>query len=131
MSPAKVRLQHIQQVHEASGRNVSETARRLNMHWKYRTHAPSLLQNTRLSSMRLTRRAGDGISRRMVTGASVRTLMRRRRAQGTILFQRVPIAPPFHPPGSNSDLHPPHGQALGQADEADEVIDAMRRQSQN
>jgi len=32
MSPADVRLQHIQQVHEASGRNVSETARRLNMH---------------------------------------------------------------------------------------------------
>ena len=32
MSPASVRLQHIQQVHEASGRNVSETARRLNMH---------------------------------------------------------------------------------------------------
>ena len=32
MSPAHVRLQHIQQVHEASGRNVSETARRLNMH---------------------------------------------------------------------------------------------------
>ena len=32
MSPAYVRLQHIQQVHEASGRNVSETARRLNMH---------------------------------------------------------------------------------------------------
>ena len=30
MSPANVRLQHIQQVHEASGRNVSETARRLN-----------------------------------------------------------------------------------------------------
>jgi two-component system response regulator RegA len=27
-----VRLQHIQQVHEASGRNVSETARCLNMH---------------------------------------------------------------------------------------------------
>jgi two-component system, response regulator RegA len=32
VSPANVRLQHIQQVHEASGRNVSETARRLNMH---------------------------------------------------------------------------------------------------
>jgi len=32
MSPANARLQHIQQVHEASGRNVSETARRLNMH---------------------------------------------------------------------------------------------------
>jgi len=32
MSPAYVRLQHIRQVHEASGRNVSETARRLNMH---------------------------------------------------------------------------------------------------
>ena len=32
VSPAIVRLQHIQQVHEASGRNVSETARRLNMH---------------------------------------------------------------------------------------------------
>jgi two-component system response regulator RegA len=32
MSPASVRLQHIRQVHEASGRNVSETARRLNMH---------------------------------------------------------------------------------------------------
>ena len=32
MSPAHVRLQHIRQVHEASGRNVSETARRLNMH---------------------------------------------------------------------------------------------------
>jgi two-component system, response regulator RegA len=32
MSPASVRLQHIQQVHDASGRNVSETARRLNMH---------------------------------------------------------------------------------------------------
>jgi hypothetical protein len=30
-------------------------------------------------------------------------------------LQRVPrsIVPPFHPPGSNSDLHPPHGQALG------------------
>jgi two-component system, response regulator RegA len=32
MSPTHVRFQHIQQVHEASGRNVSETARRLNMH---------------------------------------------------------------------------------------------------
>ena len=32
MSPAHVRLQHIQQVHAASGHNVSETARRLNMH---------------------------------------------------------------------------------------------------
>jgi two-component system, response regulator RegA len=32
MSPNHVRLQHIRQVHEASGRNVSETARRLNMH---------------------------------------------------------------------------------------------------
>ena len=32
MSPDHVRLQHIRQVHEASGRNVSETARRLNMH---------------------------------------------------------------------------------------------------
>jgi two-component system response regulator RegA len=32
MSPDHVRLQHIQQIHEASGRNVSETARRLNMH---------------------------------------------------------------------------------------------------
>ena len=32
MSLAYVRLQHIRQVHEASGRNVSETARRLNMH---------------------------------------------------------------------------------------------------
>jgi two-component system, response regulator RegA len=32
VSPANVRLQHIQQVHEASGRNISETARRLNMH---------------------------------------------------------------------------------------------------
>jgi two-component system, response regulator RegA len=32
VSPANVRLQHIQQVHEASGRNVLETARRLNMH---------------------------------------------------------------------------------------------------
>src|SRR5262249_53211900 len=32
MSPASVRLQHIQQVHEACGRNVSETARRLSMH---------------------------------------------------------------------------------------------------
>ena len=32
MSPAHVRLQHIRQVHEATGRNVSETARRLNMH---------------------------------------------------------------------------------------------------
>jgi hypothetical protein len=32
MSPNHVRLQHIRRVHEASGRNVSETARRLNMH---------------------------------------------------------------------------------------------------
>jgi len=32
MSPDYVRLRHIRQVHEASGRNVSETARRLNMH---------------------------------------------------------------------------------------------------
>jgi two-component system, response regulator RegA len=32
VSPANVRLEHIQQVHEASGLNVSETARRLNMH---------------------------------------------------------------------------------------------------
>ena len=32
VSPASVRLEHIQQVHEASGFNVSETARRLNMH---------------------------------------------------------------------------------------------------
>ena len=32
MSPNHVRLQHIRQVHETSGRNVSETARRLNMH---------------------------------------------------------------------------------------------------
>ena len=32
MSPASVRLEHIQQVHESCGRNVSETARRLNMH---------------------------------------------------------------------------------------------------
>jgi two-component system, response regulator RegA len=32
MSPARVRWKHIQQVHEACGRNVSETARRLNMH---------------------------------------------------------------------------------------------------
>jgi two-component system, response regulator RegA len=32
MSAAHVRWQHIQQVHEACGRNVSETARRLNMH---------------------------------------------------------------------------------------------------
>jgi two-component system, response regulator RegA len=32
MSPARVRWEHIQQVHEACGRNVSETARRLNMH---------------------------------------------------------------------------------------------------
>ena len=32
MSAARVRLQHIQNVHEACGRNVSETARRLNMH---------------------------------------------------------------------------------------------------
>jgi len=32
VSPAIVRLQHIEQVHEASGGNVSETARRLNMH---------------------------------------------------------------------------------------------------
>ena len=32
MSSDHVRLQHIRQVHEASGRNVSETARRLNMH---------------------------------------------------------------------------------------------------
>src|SRR5262249_59215980 len=32
MSPAYVRLQHIRQLHEASGRNVSETARRLNLH---------------------------------------------------------------------------------------------------
>src|SRR4029077_9566952 len=31
MSAAHVRWQHIQQVHEACGRNVSETARRLNM----------------------------------------------------------------------------------------------------
>ena len=32
MSPARVRSEHIQQIHEACGRNVSETARRLNMH---------------------------------------------------------------------------------------------------
>jgi two-component system, response regulator RegA len=32
MSPANVRLHHIEQVHETSGGNVSETARRLNMH---------------------------------------------------------------------------------------------------
>jgi two-component system response regulator RegA len=32
MSPAYVRLQHIRQVHEAGGRNVSKTARRLSMH---------------------------------------------------------------------------------------------------
>jgi two-component system, response regulator RegA len=32
MSPSHVRLQHIRQVHEANGRNVSATARRLNMH---------------------------------------------------------------------------------------------------
>jgi two-component system response regulator RegA len=32
MSADHVRWQHIQQVHEACGRNVSETARRLNMH---------------------------------------------------------------------------------------------------
>jgi two-component system, response regulator RegA len=32
MTAADVRWQHIQQVHEACGRNVSETARRLNMH---------------------------------------------------------------------------------------------------
>jgi two-component system, response regulator RegA len=32
MTPADVRWQHIQQVHEACGRNVSETARRLDMH---------------------------------------------------------------------------------------------------
>jgi len=32
MSPARVRWEHIRQVHEACGRNVSETARRLNMH---------------------------------------------------------------------------------------------------
>jgi two-component system response regulator RegA len=32
MSAARVRLEHIQQVHEACGCNVSETARRLNMH---------------------------------------------------------------------------------------------------
>jgi two-component system, response regulator RegA len=32
MSAADVRWQHIQHVHEACGRNVSETARRLNMH---------------------------------------------------------------------------------------------------
>ena len=45
---------------------------------------------------------------------------------------------PFHPPGSNSDLHPPHGllgpQGIGQAgsgkvdtDEAAEVIDAIAK----
>jgi two-component system, response regulator RegA len=32
MSPARVRWEHIMQVHEACGRNVSETSRRLNMH---------------------------------------------------------------------------------------------------
>jgi two-component system, response regulator RegA len=32
MTAADVRWQHTQQVHEACGRNVSETARRLNMH---------------------------------------------------------------------------------------------------
>ena len=32
MSPDHVRWHHIQQVHKACGRNVSETARRLNMH---------------------------------------------------------------------------------------------------
>ena len=47
---------------------------------------------------------------------------------------------PFHPPGSNSDLHPPwtgswdHDWGIGQAgsdkvdtDEADEVIDAIAK----
>jgi two-component system, response regulator RegA len=32
MSAARVRLMHIRHVHETSGRNVSETARRLKMH---------------------------------------------------------------------------------------------------
>jgi two-component system, response regulator RegA len=32
MSPAHVRWEHIQQVHDSCGRNVSETSRRLNMH---------------------------------------------------------------------------------------------------
>jgi two-component system, response regulator RegA len=32
MSPDRVRWEHIQQVHDSCGRNVSETSRRLNMH---------------------------------------------------------------------------------------------------
>ena len=32
MSPARVRWEHIQRIYELCGRNVSETARRLNMH---------------------------------------------------------------------------------------------------
>src|SRR5215831_5866081 len=60
MSPAHVRLQHIQQVHEATGRNVSETARRLNMHRR-------TLQRI------LTRRAGmsDCGSRRVNNSAAL------------------------------------------------------------
>src|SRR5262249_36729466 len=60
MSPAHVRLQHIQQVHEATGRNVSETARRLNMHRR-------TLQRI------LTRRAGmsDCGSRRVSNSAAL------------------------------------------------------------
>ena len=54
-------------------------------------------------------------------------------------MRRVPIAPPFHPPGSNSDLHPHMDrllgpQGIGQAgsdkvdtDEADEVIDTIAK----
>ena len=52
----------------------------------------------------------------------------------------VPIVPPFHPHGSNSDIHPhmdrllDHDRGIGQAGsgkvdtgEADEVIDAIAK----
>ena len=48
MSAAHVRWRHIQQVHEACGRNVSETARRLNMH---RRTSQRILTRTNKSSV--------------------------------------------------------------------------------
>ena len=67
-----------------------------------------------------------------------------RHAEISIAAERVPrsIVPPFHPPGSNSDLYPPHmDRLLGPrlrnrtsrlrqsryCGEADEVIDAIAK----
>jgi two-component system, response regulator RegA len=55
MSPAVVRLQHIQQVHEANGCNVSETARCLKMH--RRTLQRILTRRARVSELRFAERA--------------------------------------------------------------------------